>query len=63
MVAGLLGIGSVVLRANLWPSPNEPMMRATLITRTGQNSFVTAQPWDTNAPRLLGFAEPSAFHF
>lgn len=41
----------------------EPMMRATLVTRTGQNSFVTAQPWDTNAPRLLGFAEPSAFHF
>ena len=41
----------------------EPMMRATLITRTGQNSFVTAQPWDANAPRLLGFAEPSAFHF
>lgn len=41
----------------------EPMMRATLITRTGENSFVTAQPWDTNAPRLLGFAEPSAFHF
>ncbi len=41
----------------------EPMMRATLITRTGQSSFVTAQPWDANAPRLLGFAEPSAFHF
>jgi protein-L-isoaspartate(D-aspartate) O-methyltransferase len=41
----------------------EPMMRATLITRTSQNSFVTAQPWDANAPRLLGFAEPSAFHF
>ncbi len=41
----------------------EPMMRATLVTRTGQNSFVTAQPWDANAPRLLGFAEPSAFHF
>lgn len=41
----------------------EPMMRATLITRTGENSFITAQPWDTNAPRLLGFAEPSAFHF
>ena len=41
----------------------EPMMRATLITRTGPNSFVTAQPWDANAPRLLGFAEPSAFHF
>ena len=41
----------------------EPMMRATLVTRTGQNSFVSAQPWDTNAPRLSGFAEPSAFHF
>jgi len=38
-------------------------MRATLITRTGPNSFVTAQPWDANAPRLLGFAQPSAFHF
>ena len=41
----------------------EPMMRATLITRTGANSFVTAQPWDANAPRLAGFAEPSAFRF
>ena len=41
----------------------EPMMRATLVTRTGPNSFVTAQPWDANAPRLSGFAEPSAFHF
>jgi protein-L-isoaspartate(D-aspartate) O-methyltransferase len=42
---------------------DEPMMRATLITRTGTNSFVTAQPWDANAPRLVGFAETSAFHF
>ena len=42
---------------------DEPMMRATLITRTGTNSFVTAQPWDANAPRLTGFAETSAFHF
>ena len=41
----------------------EPMMRATLVTRTGQNSFTSAQPWDTNAPRLSGFAEPSGFHF
>jgi len=41
----------------------EPMMRATLITRTGPGSYVTAQPWDTNAPRLVGFAEPSAFRF
>ena len=41
----------------------EPMMRASVITRTGPSSFVTAQPWDANAPRLLGFAEPSAFRF
>ena len=41
----------------------DPMMRATLITRTGPGSFVTAQPWDANAPRLSGFAEPSAFRF
>ena len=42
---------------------DEPMMRATLITRTGTASLVTAQPWDTNAPRLTGFAELPAFHF
>ena len=42
---------------------DEPMMRATLITRTGPGSFVTAQPWDTNAPRLAGFAESPAFQF
>jgi protein-L-isoaspartate(D-aspartate) O-methyltransferase len=42
---------------------DEPMMRATVVTRTGTNSFTTAQPWDANVPRLTGFAEPSAFHF
>lgn len=41
----------------------EPMMRATVVTRTGPNSFVTAQPWDANVPRLSGFAQPSAFRF
>jgi len=41
----------------------EPMMRATLVTRTGAKHFVTAQPWDANAPRLSGFAQPSAFRF
>ncbi len=41
----------------------EPMMRATFITRTGESSYATAQPWDTVAPRLLHFAEPSRFHF
>jgi len=41
----------------------EPMMRATLITRTGDADFKTSQPWDTVAPRLLNFPEPSHFKF
>ena len=41
----------------------EPMMRANFITRTGESSYSTAQPWDTVAPRLLHFTEPSRFHF
>jgi len=42
---------------------DQPMMRATLITRTGQASHTTAQRWDTVAPRLANFPEPSRFHF
>ena len=42
---------------------NEPMMRATFITRTGEASYTTIQPWDTVAPRLLNFPEPSRFNF
>jgi protein-L-isoaspartate(D-aspartate) O-methyltransferase len=42
---------------------DEPMMRATLVTRTGENAFATAQPWDTVAQRLVNFPEPSRFHF
>src|SRR6476469_4003856 len=41
----------------------EPVMRATLITRTGDASYTTAQRWDTLAPRLLHFPEPSRFRF
>ncbi|MDB5869935.1 MAG: protein-L-isoaspartate(D-aspartate) O-methyltransferase [Polaromonas sp.] len=41
----------------------EPMMRATLITRVGQEALRTAQAWDTVAPRLLNFPEPSKFAF
>lgn len=41
----------------------EPMMRATFVTRTGESSYTTAQPWDTVAPRLLNFPEPSRFNF
>ncbi len=41
----------------------EPVMRATFITRTSDASFSTAQPWDTVAPRLRNFSEPSRFSF
>ena len=42
---------------------DEPMMRATIVTRTGEVDFKTSQPWDTVAPRLLNFPEPSHFKF
>ena len=42
---------------------DEPMMRATVMTRTGESTWATVQPWDTIVPRLLNFAEPSKFHF
>ncbi|MDO8447406.1 protein-L-isoaspartate O-methyltransferase [Rhodoferax sp.] len=41
----------------------EPVMRATIVTRTGDASFKTSTPWDTVAPRLLNFPEPSHFRF
>jgi protein-L-isoaspartate(D-aspartate) O-methyltransferase len=41
----------------------DPIMRATFVTRTGESTYTTAQPWDTVAPRLVHFAEPSRFHF
>lgn len=40
----------------------EPVMRFTLVRRSGDR-FETTQPWDTIAPRLVGFAEPSGFSF
>jgi protein-L-isoaspartate(D-aspartate) O-methyltransferase len=42
---------------------NEPIMRGTFITRTGETTYTTAQPWDINAPRLAHFPEPSKFTF
>jgi protein-L-isoaspartate(D-aspartate) O-methyltransferase len=42
---------------------HEPMMRATVVTRTSDNAFATTQPWDANTARLSGFAEPSHFSF
>lgn len=41
---------------------SEPVMRFTLTRRTG-NRFETAAPWDTIAPRLVHFPEPSGFTF
>ena len=41
----------------------EPVMRATFVTRTGEASWTTTQPWDTAAPRLAHFPEPSRFRF
>ena len=41
----------------------EPVMRATVVTRHGEAAFSTAQAWDTVAPRLVNFPEPSHFKF
>ena len=41
---------------------SEPVMRFTVTRRTGDR-FETASPWDTMAPRLLNFPEPSGFTF
>jgi len=41
----------------------DPVMRGTLITRTGDATYTTTQRWDTVAPRLLHFPEPSRFRF
>jgi protein-L-isoaspartate(D-aspartate) O-methyltransferase len=41
----------------------DPVMRGTLITRTGETTYTTSQPWDTMAPRLVNFPEPPRFHF
>ena len=42
---------------------HEPVMRATLVTRADDAQYATSQPWDTVAPRLRHFAEPSRFSF
>ena len=41
----------------------EPVMRATVITRTGAQQWQTAQAWDTVSPRLHGFPEHNRFTF
>ncbi|MEW6097766.1 MAG: protein-L-isoaspartate O-methyltransferase [Pseudomonadota bacterium] len=41
----------------------EPIMRAVIVTRTGEREFRTVEIFDTLAPRLLGFEEPPKFRF
>jgi protein-L-isoaspartate(D-aspartate) O-methyltransferase len=41
----------------------EPVMRATIVSRTGEAEFSTRQPWDSAAPNLLNFPVPSPFRF
>jgi protein-L-isoaspartate(D-aspartate) O-methyltransferase len=41
----------------------DPVMRASVITRTGEQQWQTAEPWDTVAPRLQGFPELNQFSF
>jgi protein-L-isoaspartate(D-aspartate) O-methyltransferase len=42
---------------------SEPVMRATRVTRTGEATWTTEQRWDTLAPRLQHFPEPTRFEF
>lgn len=42
---------------------SDPVMCATIVTRVSETAWRTAQDWETIAPRLQGFAEPSAFRF
>ena len=42
---------------------DEPVMRAQLISRVGENDFITRDLFDTVAPRLSGFVAHSAFVF
>ena len=40
---------------------DEPMMRATVVTRNSSTAFTTVQAWDTVAPRLRNFPQPECF--
>jgi protein-L-isoaspartate(D-aspartate) O-methyltransferase len=41
----------------------EPVMRALLITRIAEQQYKRVELFDTVAPRLDGFGEPTRFHF
>jgi protein-L-isoaspartate(D-aspartate) O-methyltransferase len=40
-----------------------PIMRATLVTRSSDHDFASVELFDTVAPRLSGFDEPTRFKF
>lgn len=42
---------------------DEPVMRATLITRTTESAFTTEQPWDHWVSPLANFPQPDRFSF
>jgi protein-L-isoaspartate(D-aspartate) O-methyltransferase len=42
---------------------DEPIMSATLYTRMGEANWSSKPLWDTHAPRLQGFTEPTRFQF
>ena len=70
LVAGSLAEVPQALLALLAPggrlaliAGHEPVMRATFVTRVADASYRTTQPWDTVAPRLRNFPEPSRFSF
>jgi protein-L-isoaspartate(D-aspartate) O-methyltransferase len=41
----------------------EPVMRGTLVRRSAEHGFETTVLFDTVAQRLVGFPEPTRFHF
>jgi len=41
----------------------DPVMRASIFTRTADQQWQTSEPWDTVAPRLEGFPEHNRFSF
>jgi protein-L-isoaspartate(D-aspartate) O-methyltransferase len=42
---------------------DEPVMRAVRVRRVAESRFETTELFDTVAPRLNGFSEPSRFRF
>ncbi|WP_058616160.1 protein-L-isoaspartate O-methyltransferase family protein [Tepidimonas taiwanensis] len=42
---------------------DEPIMRATLIERTGEASYHSVEPWDIVIPRLRHFPQAPSFRF